>query len=111
MGQTQVLFWSANGALQAWHTSAYVHAAQLAIELGLLRPPPHPWSEQLCDVCIADMMAVLALLPSACLAIMYRDSCSFPVCLGVKASKKTISPVPTKLVVAGPNWQATEPER
>ena len=42
MGQTQVLFWSANGALQAWHTSAYVHAAQLAIELGLLRPRHTP---------------------------------------------------------------------
>ena len=29
---------SAKGALHAWHTSAYWHAAQLAIELGLLHP-------------------------------------------------------------------------
>ncbi len=31
---------SAKGALQASHTSAYWHAAQLVMELGLLRAAP-----------------------------------------------------------------------
>jgi hypothetical protein len=36
----QVLLDSAKGALQASHTSAYWHAAQLVMELGLLRAAP-----------------------------------------------------------------------